>query len=197
MKNGSGPQSHQIPCNTSLEVTSWVYPDFLSHTQKNSVWGKGYCTKIQPRGASETSVPNKYGNSCSSRKNNSAQRVGLVPGTLCVLVDGVHSWTGSWRKPESAGSSSSKLLQSPKLIFNWKKEQDFIDNSSLRRHKFLLCTGRCSSPVWEKIDNLKSVIDQPWSRGSSIVQLRGKRYSLCFALYFLLEVRSLNFKASL
>lgn len=77
----------------SLQHLTWSYFMSLSRfpfTKKPIMWGKGYCMKIQPRGDTETSVPNRYGHSCSSRKNNSAQRVVLVSGTLCVLLESTH-----------------------------------------------------------------------------------------------------------
>lgn len=76
----------------------------------------------------------------------------MVSGTLHVLVGSTHEYSlgGSLT---FVGSSSPKLLHGLKSIFNWKRSRTFyrvIDNNSLRSHKFLLCTGRYSSPAWGK-----------------------------------------------
>lgn len=77
----------------SLQCLSWSYLRGLTgfrFTNKRRMGGKGSCAKIQPKEATETSVPDRYGHSWSPRHTCRAPRVGLVSGSFCVLMGSAH-----------------------------------------------------------------------------------------------------------
>lgn len=161
----------------SPQCLTWSYLMGLTgfpFTNKRRVWGKGWCAKIQPREATETLIPNRYGYFWSPRHTCRAPKVGLVSRSFCVLMGSAHEhnlWQSFtlWDYP----IQNFSIAQTPFLT---GKRAGICRQQLFKKSQIFPLYRKTVKPFVEKQTSLKSVIDQPWSRGSSIVQLRRKRY---------------------